>query len=162
MLEGLVSLKRGSSMRAAIFGATLLASAAFLAVVPSAFAQQYGGYPGAYGNYGQPTSGGQYGGSYPNGYSAGHHLDSAAQDGCWGGPCPPPPGPWGSPPPGPWSGPPDPGAYAEAVVFSEYVNLTNAIGYQNAVNAVTYQNLANAAAYRNTVRVITYLAANGR
>jgi hypothetical protein len=75
------------------------------------------------------------------------------QYGCWGGPCPPAPGPW--------SGPPDPGAYADAVALTGYANLTNAIAYQNVVNAVTYQNLANATAYDNTVRVITYLAATG-
>src|SRR3954470_11621407 len=72
------------------------------------------------------------------------------QYGCWGGSCPPAPGPWG--------GPVDP-AYADTVALTDYVNLTNAIDYQNVVNAVTYQNLANATAYGNTVRVITYLAA---
>jgi hypothetical protein len=90
-----------------------------------------------------------------------------AQVACLGGPCPPPPGPWGAPPPGPWggpppgpwTGPPDPGSYADVVAFTDYANLTTAIGYQNVVTAVTYQNLANAAAYRNAVRVATYQAA---
>jgi hypothetical protein len=81
------------------------------------------------------------------------------QYGCWGGPCSPAPAPWASPPPGPWGGPPAGGSYADAVVFTDYVNLTNAIGYQNVVNVVTYRNLANAAAYRNAVRVATYEAA---
>jgi hypothetical protein len=78
-----------------------------------------------------------------------------AQYACWGGPCAPALPSWGSPP--------VPGTYADAVTFTGYVNLTNAVGYQNAVNAVTYQNLANAAAYRNMVRVATYRAlTNGR
>ena len=51
-------------MRAAILGAALLASAAFLAVAPSAHAQQYGGYPAGYSNFGQPSYGPQYGGAY--------------------------------------------------------------------------------------------------
>jgi hypothetical protein len=83
------------------------------------------------------------------------------QAGCWG-PCPPVPGPWGTPAMGPWMAPPDPIAQADAVAFTGYVNLTNAIGYQNVVNAVTYQNLANAAAYRNMVRVATYRALVGQ
>src|SRR4051794_33110625 len=46
MLEGLVLWKRGSLMRATIFGAALLAGTALLAVAPAASAQQYGGYGG--------------------------------------------------------------------------------------------------------------------
>ena len=84
------------------------------------------------------------------------------QYGCLGGLCSPAPAPWAGPPPGPWGGPSPGASYADAVVFTDYVNLTNAVGYQNVVNAVTYQNLANAATYRNAVRVATYEAAVGR
>ena len=51
-------------MRAAIFGAALLASTAFLAVAPSALAQGYQGYSGGYGTYGQYGFGQQQYGTY--------------------------------------------------------------------------------------------------
>src|SRR4051812_50000889 len=83
MLEGLVLWKRGSLMRATIFGAALLAGTALLAVAPAASAQQYGGYGGSPG-YG--TSAGYPGyGSYSGlgGYGAGYGSYGAL--GAYGG-----------------------------------------------------------------------------
>src|SRR5258708_4392168 len=60
VLEGPLPLKRGSPMRATIFGAALLASTALLVVAPSALAQQYGGY-GGYPGYGTSAGYPSYG-----------------------------------------------------------------------------------------------------
>jgi hypothetical protein len=76
MLEGPLLLKRGSLMRPALFGAALLGSTALLAIAPAAHAQQYGGYAGGYGSYGQPNYGMQYGDGYTGGYGGGFNSTS--------------------------------------------------------------------------------------
>ncbi len=49
-------------------------------------------------------------------------------------------------------------AYATAVNFTNYANVTNYVVHRNTVDAVNYTNLASYVAYQNTVNYLTWAA----